>query len=296
MEFDVKTHLKNKYKDYNIPESIIDKIESEEIQGYYVDILIKKTIQLENYIIEQIKKDDLEKELLVLEQHSSLKTIIKYNKICLKLLDELANKEGLSIDKVINKLYEDALEKSLSNYNDNRLISENILYNMQIILLQKFGYDVSSITTSFSKPIEKLEKEEKNNTESVKNDLKSDKSKKEKKKERTLQKDINIEFNKTTFDTKDVPNIRKMISLEYLLKLTDYKSGAKTKDDAIIFLLFGGIDEQYYKNSEVAKALNISEEYVNEVYLRCLEEYKNSLENTYKNDIKNKKLGLSKSS
>lgn len=296
MEFDVKTHLKNKYKDYNIPESIIDKIESEEIQGYYVDILIKKTIQIENYIIEQIKKDDLEKELLVLEQHSSLKTIIKYNKICLKLLDELANKEGLSIDKVINKLYEDALEKSLSNYNDNRLISENILYNMQIILLQKFGYDVSSITTSFSKPIEKLEKEEKNNTESVKNDLKSDKSKKEKKKERTLQKDINIEFNKTTFDTKDVPNIRKMISLEYLLELTDYKNGTKTKDDAIIFLLFGGIDGQYYKNSEVAKALNISEEYVNEVYLRCLEEYKNSLENTYKNDIKNKKLGLSKSS
>lgn len=296
MEFDVKTHLKNKYKDYNIPESIIDKIESEEIQGYYVDILIKKTIQLENYIIEQIKKDDLEKELLVLEQHSSLKTIIKYNKIYLKLLDELANKEGLSIDKVINKLYEDALEKSLSNYNDSRLISENILYNMQIILLQKFGYDVSSITTSFSKPIEKLEKEEKNNTESVKNDLKSDKSKKEKKKERTLQKDINIEFNKTTFDTKDVPNIRKMINLEYLLKLTDYKSGAKTKDDAIIFLLFGGMDGQYYKNSEVAKALNISEEYVNEVYLRCLEEYKNSLENTYKNDIKNKKLGLSKSS
>lgn len=296
MEFDVKTHLKNKYKDYNIPESIIDKIESEEIQGYYVDILIKKTIQIENYIIEQIKKDDLEKELLVLEQHSSLKTIIKYNKICLKLLDELANREGLSIDKVINKLYEDALEKSLSNYNDNRLISENILYNMQIILLQKFGYDVSSITTSFSKPIEKLEKEEKNNTESVKNDLKSDKSKKEKKKERTLQKDINIEFNKTTFDTKDVPNIRKMISLEYLLELTDYKNGTKTKDDAIIFLLFGGIDGQYYKNSEVAKALNISEEYVNEVYLRCLEEYKNSLENTYKNDIKNKKLGLSKSS
>lgn len=296
MEFDVKTHLKNKYKDYNIPESIIDKIESEEIQGYYIDILIKKTIQIENYIIEQIKKDDLEKELLVLEQHSSLKTIIKYNKICLKLLDELANKEGLSIDKVINKLYEDALEKSLSNYNDSRLISENILYNMQIILLQKFGYDVSSITTSFSKPIEKLEKEEKNNTESVKNDLKSDKSKKEKKKERTLQKDINIEFNKTTFDTKDVPNIRKMISLEYLLELTDYKNGTKTKDDAIIFLLFGGIDGQYYKNSEVAKALNISEEYVNEVYLRCLEEYKNSLENTYKNDIKNKKLGLSKSS
>lgn len=296
MEFDVKTHLKNKYKDYNIPESIIDKIESEEIQGYYVDILIKKTIQLENYIIEQIKKDDLEKELLVLEQHSSLKTIIKYNKIYLKLIDKLANKEGLSIDKVINKLYEDALEKSLSNYNDSRLISENILYNMQIILLQKFGYDVSSITTSFSKPIEKLEKEEKNNTESVKNDLKSDKSKKEKKKERTLQKDINIEFNKTTFDIKDVPNIRKMINLEYLLKLTDYKSGAKTKDDAIIFLLFGGIDGQYYKNSEVAKALNISEEYVNEVYLRCLEEYKNSLENTYKNDIKNKKLGLSKSS
>ena len=107
----------------------IDKIESEEIQGYYVDILIKKTIQLENYIIEQIKKDDLEKELLVLEQHSSLKTIIKYNKICLKLLDKLANKEGLSIDKVINKIYEDALEKSLSNYNDSRLISENILYN-----------------------------------------------------------------------------------------------------------------------------------------------------------------------
>lgn len=296
MEFDVKTHLKNKYKDYNIPESIIDKIESEEIQGYYVDILIKKTIQLENYIIEQIKKDDLEKELLVLEQHSSLKTIIKYNKICLKLLDELANKEGLSIDKVINKLYEDALEKSLSNYNDNRLISENILYNMQIILLQKFGYDVSSITTSFSKPIEKLEKEEKNNTESVKNDLKSDKSKKEKKKERTLQKDINIEFNKTTFDTKDVPNVRKMVNLDYLLKLMEYKNSTKTKDDAIIFLLFGGIDGQYYKNSEVAKALNISEEYVNEVYLRCLEEYKNSLENTYKNDIKNKKLGLSKSS
>ena len=292
MEFDVKTHLKNKYKDYNIPESIIDKIESEEIQGYYVDILIKKTIQLENYIIEQIKKDDLEKELLVLEQHSSLKTIIKYNKICLKLIDKLANKEGLSIDKVINKLYEDALEKSLSNYNDSRLISENILYNMQVILLQKFGYDVSSITTSFSKPIEKLEKEEKNNTESVKNDLKSDKSKKEKKKERTLQKYINIEFNKTTFDIKDVPTIRKMINLEYLLKLTDYKSGAKTKDDAIIFLLFGGMDGQYYKNSEVAKALNISEEYVNEVYLRCLEEYKNSLENTYKNDIKNKKLGL----
>lgn len=292
MEFDVKTHLKNKYKDYNIPESIIDKIESEEIQGYYVDILIKKTIQLENYIIEQIKNDDFEKELLVLEQHSSLKTIIKYNEKYFELIKRLADKSGTDIDKTVNKLYEDALEKSLSNYNDSRLISENILYNMQIILLQKFGYDVSSITTSFSKPIEKLEKEEKNNTESVKNDLKSDKSKKEKKKERTLQKDINIEFNKTTFDTKDVPNIRKMINLEYLLKLTDYKSGAKTKDDAIIFLLFGGIDGQYYKNSEVAKALNISEEYVNEVYLRCLEEYKNSLENTYKNDIKNKKLGL----
>lgn len=292
MEFDVKTHLKNKYKDYNIPESIIDKIESEEIQGYYVDILIKKTIQLENYIIEQIKNDDFEKELLVLEQHSSLKTIIKYNEKYFELIKRLADKSGTDIDKTVNKLYEDALEKSLSNYNDSRLISENILYNMQIILLQKFGYDVSSITTSFSKPIEKLEKEEKNNTESVKNDLKSDKSKKEKKKERTLQKDINIEFNKTTFDTKDVPNIRKMINLEYLLKLTDYKSGAKTKDDAIIFLLFGGMDGQYYKNSEVAKALNISEEYVNEVYLRCLEEYKNSLENTYKNDIKNKKLGL----
>ena len=177
MEFDVKTHLKNKYKDYNIPESIIDKIESEEIQGYYVDILIKKTIQLENYIIEQIKKDDLEKELLVLEQHSSLKTIIKYNEKYFELIKRLADKSGTDIDKTVNKLYEDALEKSLSNYNDSRLISENILYNMQIILLQKFGYDVSSITTSFSKPIEKLEKEEKNNTESVKNDLKSDKSK-----------------------------------------------------------------------------------------------------------------------
>lgn len=285
MKFDIKTHLKNKYKDYNIPESIIDKIESEEVQGYYVDILIKKTTQVENYIIEQIKKDDLEKELLVLEQHSSLKTIIKYNKICLKLLDELANKEGLSIDKVINKLYEDALEKSLNNYNNSRLISENILYNMQIILLQKFGYDVSFITTSFNEHKQADVKEEKN-------DLKSNKSKKEKNKKTTLQKDINVEFNKTIFDAEEVPNIRKMINLEYLLKLTNYKSGAKTKDDAIIFLLFGGIDGQYYRNSEVAKALNISIEYVNEVYLRCLEEYKNSLENTYKDDIKNKKLGL----
>ena len=291
MRFDIKTHLKNKYKDYNIPESIIDKIASEEVQGYYVDILIKKTIQIENYIIEQIKKDDLAKELLVLEKHSPLKTLIKHNRIYLELLRKLANKDGLSIDKVINKLYEDALEKSLNNYNNSRLISENILYNMQIILLQKFGYDISFITTSFNKPIE-----ENNNDKPVKNNLKKDKSKKEKNKKTTLQKDINVEFNKTIFDAEEVPNIRKMINLEYLLKLTDYKSGAKTKDDAIIFLLFGGIDGQYYKNSEVAKALNISIEYVNEVYLRCLEEYKNSLENTYKNDIKNKKLGLSKSS
>ena len=105
MRFDIKTHLKNKYKDYNIPESIIDKIASEEVQGYYVDILIKKTIQIENYIIEQIKKDDLAKELLVLEKHSPLKTLIKHNRIYLELLRKLANKDGLSIDKVINKLY-----------------------------------------------------------------------------------------------------------------------------------------------------------------------------------------------
>ena len=296
MKFDLKTHLKNKYKDYNIPELIFDKIVNEEFQGYYVDILIRKTIQIESYIIEQIKKDDLEKELLVLEKYSSLKTIIKHNRIYLELLRKLANKEGLSIDKVINKLYEDALERSLNSYNNNRLISENILYNMQVILLQKFGYDVSFITNSFNETKNENENEEKINDKPVKNTLKNVTGKKEKKKEKILQKDINIEFNKTTFDAEEVPTIRKMINLEYLLKLTDYKSGAKTKDDAIIFLLFGGIDGQYYKNSEVAKALNISEEYVNEVYLRCLEEYKNSLENTYKNDIKNKKLGLSKSS
>lgn len=292
MELDKNQILKEKYKEYGIPDEVLDQIFS------LTEDEMEKTIKIENYIISQIQKEDIEKELLVLEKCSSLKTIIKYNKLYLKLINELASKEKIDTTKEINKLYEDALERAINSYNINRLISENILYNMKRILLEEFNYSTSEIEKEFYKNTEEDDKKQeiriiKKEKEEVKPQSKKSKKQENKtiKEENILvQKDINVDFDTTMFTFGEIPVARKMINLDYLLNLVGYKTG--TKDDAIIFLLFGGIKGKYYKNSEIAKALNIDEEYVNNIYIKCLDAYKNSLEEIYKIDVDDKKLGL----
>ena len=118
-------HAINKYKKYNINIQVL-----EQLLGALNDIEYENEMQMildynlliENYIINEIRNENIDYQIIILEENKMLKTMI------------LKNEKYNTIKEDINKIYEDAVENMIQNY-DNRIpINKNILIQMKNII------------------------------------------------------------------------------------------------------------------------------------------------------------------
>lgn len=136
----VVNYLTEKYKEYNIPIEIITKYSQEEDQNNYDDAyyLLSISKRIEYYIVNKIKtENNIDYEITIIDKYSHLKFIIKKNKEYLGYINDIAKAKECNTDVIINKIYEDAIEQLSDNYNMDKTLGENILYNMMKILSPK---------------------------------------------------------------------------------------------------------------------------------------------------------------
>lgn len=144
----------SKYSSLNIPKNVllecfnsVKKIQDES------EIIFRFDKKIGLYIVSQIKKDDLDITINIIDKYSYIKKLIIKNP-----------KYALSSDK-INKIYEDAIDLLKVKYNGNELLSTNIVNNMKYIILNnniQIEYVEETYDISFIKEYIKLYEIEKN--------------------------------------------------------------------------------------------------------------------------------------
>lgn len=118
-------HAVNKYKKYNINIQVL-----EQLLGALNDIEYENEMQMildynlliENYIINEIRNENIDYQIIILEENKMLKTMI------------LKNEKYNTIKEDINKIYEDAVENMIQNYDNTLPINKNILIQMKNII------------------------------------------------------------------------------------------------------------------------------------------------------------------
>ncbi len=144
--------------------------------------------------------------------------------------------------------------------------------------------------------VKNISTQEKDNKEIIKNNIsekvkETEESKKEVKdaksevenEQETQINEIASSSTSNTHTNDTIPNILNMIKIDELLKLIG-KENISNSDYMIVLLLFGGVEDQYFKISSISKFLHINEEYINNIYTKCLELYKNKLNDELKKE------------
>ena len=112
--------------DQNILEDLFSKLSNLDDEN---EIMLNFNKEVENYIIEEIKKDNIDMQIKVIDYHSRLKKMI--------LINPKYNLEK----EIIDKTYEDAIELLKTKYDNSKTIYTNILNNMRYILFNKGTVD-----------------------------------------------------------------------------------------------------------------------------------------------------------
>ena len=112
--------------DQNILEDLFSKLSNLDDEN---EIMLNFNKEVENYIIEEIKKDNIDMQIKVIDYHSRLKKMI------------LINPKYDLEKEIIDKTYEDAIELLKTKYDNSKTIYTNILNNMRYILFNKGTVD-----------------------------------------------------------------------------------------------------------------------------------------------------------
>lgn len=201
-------------------------------------------------------------------------------------LSDYLNGEKVAPTKIVDKLIDIF---GLINFYDLEVNANNNTINVPSYLLktEKENIPVKNSST----PEKAEEKEQIIKDDSSEEIQKPEKSKKEIKNAETevineQKTQINAIASNTVnnvYTNDTIPNILNMIKIDELLKLIG-KENISNSDYMIVLLLFGGVEDQYFKISSISKFLHINEEYINNIYTKCLELYKNKLNDELKKE------------
>lgn len=197
------------------------------------------------------------------------------------MLSDYLNGKKATPTKLVDKLIDIF---GLINFYDLEVNAKNNTLNVPAYLLktEKENIPIKS-STKKEENKEIINNSEKiNKTESPKKEIKNDKL--EVVNERKTQTNaIASSSINNTYANNTIPNILSMIKVDELLKLIG-KENISNSDYLIILLLFGGVEGQHFKISSISKFLHINEEYINNIYTKCLELYKNKLNDELKKE------------
>ena len=208
---------------------------------------------------------------------TKLADTLEINKMMLS--DYLNGKKAAQV-KLVDKLIDIF---GLLNFYDLKVKANNNTLNIPIYLLKSEKENIPAKNSSTKKEENKeiINNPEKiNKKEEPKKEIKNDKIVNEQK---TKTNAIASSTVNNVYTNNTIPNILNMIKIDELLKLIG-KENISNSDYLIILLLFGGVEGQYFKISSISKFLHINEEYINNIYTKCLELYKNKLNDELKKE------------
>ena len=201
-------------------------------------------------------------------------------------LSDYLNGEKAAPTKIVDKLIDIF---GLINFYDLEVNANDNTLNIPTYLLKSEKENISVKNSTTPEKVEEKEQiikddssEKINKTEEPKKEIKNDKL--EVVNEQKIQ--INTIASSTVnnvYTNDTIPNILNMIKIDELLKLIG-KENISNSDYMIVLLLFGGVEDQYFKISSISKFLHINEEYINNIYTKCLELYKNKLNDELKKE------------
>ena len=121
----LKKDILKKYSDFNIDMSIYDQILSDAKEQFDDDneLIMYIEKQIGKFIINQIKNDNIDYEIILIDKYQIIKSQIKKN-------PKYKNIEDIKL----NSAYEKAIENLCISYNEDQILSINILNNMKKIL------------------------------------------------------------------------------------------------------------------------------------------------------------------
>ena len=141
INFDLLKHQQfSKYSSYDIPMEILEKnFELTKNIQDESEIIFKFGKLMGEYMVNQIKDDNIELQIKIIDNYSYIKKLI------------IKNPKYNLIQEDINNIYEDAVELLRLKYDKNELLSTNIVNNMKYIILgkdktlkiEKLEYDMS---------------------------------------------------------------------------------------------------------------------------------------------------------
>ena len=210
---------------------------------------------------------------------TKLADTLEINKMMLN--DYLNGKKAAQV-KLVDKLIDIF---GLLNFYDLKVKANNNTLNIPIYLLKSEKENIPAKNSSTKKEENKeiINNPEKiNKTEEPKKEIKDDKIEIVNE-QKTKTNAIASSTVNNVYTTNTIPNILNMIKIDELLKLIG-KENISNSDYLIILLLFGGVEGQYFKISSISKFLHINEEYINNIYTKCLELYKNKLNDELKKE------------
>lgn len=210
---------------------------------------------------------------------TKLASTLEINKM---MLSDYLNGEKLASVKLVDKLI-GIFE--LINFYDLEVNAKNNTLNVPTYLLktEKENIPVKNSNTKKEENKEIINNSEKiNKVEVPKKEIKDDKLEVVNE-QKTQTNAIASSSINNTYTNNTIPNILNMIKIDELLKLIG-KENISNSDYLIILLLFGGVEGQYFKISSISKFLHINEEYINNIYTKCLELYKNKLNDELKKE------------
>lgn len=210
---------------------------------------------------------------------TKLADTLEINKMMLS--DYLNGKKATQV-KLVDKLIDIF---GLLNFYDLKVKANNNTLNIPIYLLKSEKENIPAKNSSTKKEENKeiINNPEKiNKTEEPKKEIKDDKIEIVNE-QKTKTNSIASSTVNNVYTNNTIPNILNMIKIDELLKLIG-KENISNSDYLIILLLFGGVEGQYFKISSISKFLHINEEYINNIYTKCLELYKNKLNDELKKE------------
>lgn len=210
---------------------------------------------------------------------TKLADTLEINKMMLS--DYLNGKKAAQV-KLVDKLIDIF---GLLNFYDLKVNANNNTLNIPIYLLKSEKENIPAKNSSTKKEENKeiINNPEKiNKTEEPKKEIKNDKIEVVNE-QKTKTNAIASSTVNNVYTNNTIPNILNMIKIDELLKLI-VKENISNSDYMIVLLLFGGVEDQYFKISSISKFLHINEEYINNIYTKCLELYKNKLNDELKKE------------
>lgn len=245
----IRENLMKYFKDFNLDEVLYHdaiKYAIEKGNESYIDIIFDAKKQIESNLVKKAE-NDIDVEILLLDRYRSAMAV-------------LVNIYELNMD-VGKKIYELSVEDVLKNYDNEKLLIQNIS-KVMVNKAKEMGY--------FSARVQrKMEKE--------------------------MQEETIIEENLSDNEIEEGPKVEEQINYEENIDILDYidknylfdilKDELSNYEYSVAKLLFGA-NGKIYSVESVSKVLEVDIKKITEIYVKCLGIVRDKFSNWYDGQMK----------